>query len=278
MTKGFENKANFDIIMDADDLIKTFRKSLLLRLGWPEHEAEERILSEIKMTRETNFVRGLENRYDIKNKLILDAGCGIGGFVVQLGLNGARVIGAEPSREYSIITQKRIAKYGLKDKCQCMTAPGEFLPLSDNTFDYVICFSVLEHTNTPSSVVKEMVRATKPNGIILIQTENYLSFWDAHYRILWFPLMPKKLANVSDLNRINLEGKFRNPKSIHSPLKRFVVNTFKFVRLNKTPFLQLILLIGFLRNIMKPGIVFDLKKVNDKDGEISESDSMCSQK
>lgn len=302
MTKEFESKVSLDFTQDADDLIKASREALFLRtLGWPRHQVEERICSEIKMVREANFSEELQNHYDVRNKSILDVGCGIGGFVVQLGLNGAKVIGVEPSREYSIITQKRITKYGLKDKCQCITTRGELLPFPEDTFDYVICLSVLEHTNNPNSVIKEIVRVTKPNGIILIQTENYFSFWDAHYRILWFPLMPKKLAkfylrlrgrdpyffenhityttffslqryikrldNVRDLNRSIIEEKLRNPKSIHSPLKRFVVNGSKVLRLNRIRLPQLIYWILFLRNIMKPSVAFALKKVNGKDNK-----------
>lgn len=296
VTTGFESKADFNITMDADELIKASREPTLRGVGWSEHEVEERICSEIKMTREANSVKDLQTRYDLKGKLILDVGSGLGGLLVQLGLIGCKTIGIELSREYSIITQKRITKYGLKDKCQCIRAPGEFLPFPDNTFNYVL-FSVLEHTNIPYSVINEIARVTKPNGIILIRTENYFSFWEAHYRILWFPLIPKKLAkfylrlrgrdpyflenhityttffslqrhikklgNVRDLNRNNIEQKLQNPESIQSPFKRFAVNTSKVLRLNRTPLLQLIYWILFLRNIMKPGIAFDLKKVND---------------
>lgn len=307
MTKGFESKADIDVARDVDNLIRASRGPTLRVLGWSEHKVEERIKSEIKMTREANFVDGLQSHHDIKNKLILEVGSGLGGFVVQLGLSGAKAIGIEPSREYAIITQKRITKYGLKDKCQCIKAPGESLPFHDDTFDYVICFSVLEHTNNPYSVIKEIIRVTKPNGIILIRTENYFSFWDAHYRMLWFPLMPKKLAkfylrlrgrdpyffenyityttffslqryinklgNVRDLTRNRIEQTLQNPESIQSSLKRFVVNTFKVLRLTRT-LSRLIYWILFLRNIMKPSIAFDLKKVNDMDSQISEIDDI----
>ncbi|MBA7617845.1 Ubiquinone biosynthesis O-methyltransferase [subsurface metagenome] len=295
MARGFEGKTNFNITMNVNDLIKASRYSTLHRLGWSEHEVTERIYSEIKMTREANFVKALQKYNDIKNKLILDVGCGISGFVVQLGLNGAKVIGIEPSREYSIIVQERITKYNLKDTCQCIRDSGEILPLPDDTFDYVICFSVLEHTNNPYSVIKEIIRVTKPNGIIFIHTENYFAFWEPHYRILWFPLMPKnlakfylrlrgrdpyffenhityttflsllryikKLGNVIDLSRISIEQKIRNPESIQSPFKRFAVHTSKALRLSKT-LSSFIYFILFMRNIMKSSVVFNLKKIN----------------
>ncbi len=297
MSKGFAGKVNLDYAQDVDDLIKIIQEYHFLKiLCWSKHEAEERVYDEITMTREANFAKGIQNHYDIRNKSILDVVCGLGGFVVQLGLNGAKVIGVEPGREYSIITQKRIVKYGLKKQCQCAAGQGEFLPFLDDKFDYVISLSTLEHVKNPELVLNEIVRVTKPGGFIFIEAENYFSFWDAHYRILWFPLMPKKLArsylrlrgrdpyffenhityttflslhrhikklnNVRDANRDTIKKKLQNPESIQSPLKRFVVNTSKVLMLNRALFLQLIYRMIFFRNIMKRSVTFNLKKVN----------------
>ena len=284
ITKGFESKVDFNMAMNVDDLIRLSREPILKGLGWSRNKIEERICEEIKMTREANIAKDLHSRYNLDGKLTLDVGSGLGGLLVQLGLIGCKGVGIELSREYSIITQKRILRYGLKEKCQCIRTQGENLPFSDNTFDFVSCLSVLEHTNNPYSVIKEIVRVAKPNGVILIRAENYFSFWDAHYRIAWFPLMPKKIArfylklrgkdtyflenhinyttffslqryinnlgNVRDLNINNIEQKLQNPESIQSPLKRFVVNSFKFFGLNRTFLLQLVRGILFLKNIM----------------------------
>lgn len=63
------------------------------------------------------------------------------------------------------------------------------------------------------------------------------------------------------LNRITVEEKLQNPEFVRMPIKRFVVNTFGVLDVNRTPFLRYVCCgIMFLRNITKPGVSFDLEK------------------
>ena len=45
---------------------------------------------------------------------------------------------------------------------------GEDLPFADNQFDQVFCLAVLEHTRRPWLAVQEIIRVTKPRGLIRI--------------------------------------------------------------------------------------------------------------
>ena len=45
---------------------------------------------------------------------------------------------------------------------------GEDLPFTDEQFDFVFCFAVLEHTKRPWLAVDELIRVTKPGGQIWI--------------------------------------------------------------------------------------------------------------
>jgi hypothetical protein len=45
---------------------------------------------------------------------------------------------------------------------------GEDLPFVDNQFDFVFCLAVLEHTKRPWLAAREIIRVTKPKGIIRI--------------------------------------------------------------------------------------------------------------
>jgi SAM-dependent methyltransferase len=45
---------------------------------------------------------------------------------------------------------------------------GEDLPFSDAQFDYVFCLAVLEHTKRPWLAVQEIIRVTRPGGIIRV--------------------------------------------------------------------------------------------------------------
>jgi len=46
----------------------------------------------------------------------------------------------------------------------------EALPFADNRFDLVIASHVIEHLRSPSGVLREMSRVTKPSGLLLVAT------------------------------------------------------------------------------------------------------------
>ena len=45
-------------------------------------------------------------------------------------------------------------------------------PFNDNTFDYIVAGEIIEHIENPESLVKEMIRILKPNGILALSTPN----------------------------------------------------------------------------------------------------------
>jgi SAM-dependent methyltransferase len=73
---------------------------------------------------------------------------------------------------------------------------GENLPYQDNSFDGVTTYQTLEHVQDPFKVLSEMVRITRPGGIILIRCPDYTSTFEAHYRLAWMPLMPRFIAKA----------------------------------------------------------------------------------
>ncbi len=60
----------------------------------------------------------------------------------------------------------------------------------------VISSAVLEHVHDLGIVVEEIFRILKPNGIIYQEIPNYVFPFEGHYKILWFPLFPKKIAKL----------------------------------------------------------------------------------
>jgi 2-polyprenyl-3-methyl-5-hydroxy-6-metoxy-1,4-benzoquinol methylase len=125
------------------------------------------------------------------NKRILDVGCGWGAMLYELAAHSPSLaIGIEPDSERIGIAQKY-----LKDQpALALQSIGERLPFGSGTFDILICHEVLEHTRDPEQVVLEMVRVLRLGGVAHIMTPNYLSFYEAHYKIVWLPLMPKQIG------------------------------------------------------------------------------------
>lgn len=117
-----------------------------------------------------NFVPLLKEYTDIKDKLILDFGCGTGGSSVALGLSSAKVIGVEPQNAHVEVAQARVRKYQLTDLVKISQLTNTFeLPFPNGTFDICVCHSVLEYiTKDRAKYIKEMWRALKPGGLLFI--------------------------------------------------------------------------------------------------------------
>ena len=54
---------------------------------------------------------------------------------------------------------------------------GKVFPFSDNTFDSLVCFEVLEHVFEPKILLKEIYRVLKPGGLLLLTAP---FSWDEH--------------------------------------------------------------------------------------------------
>ena len=92
------------------------------------------------------------------------------------------------------ISLKLIDEAGVKRNV--VQGMGENLPFRDATFDLVVSFQVLEHTQSPERVLKEAVRTLKIGGYIYFVIPNYNSFWEGHYGLIWLPQFPKYLAKI----------------------------------------------------------------------------------
>lgn len=51
---------------------------------------------------------------------------------------------------------------------QALRSDGHGLPFADNSFDYVLCFEMLEHVESPHAVLTELARVCKPDGRLFI--------------------------------------------------------------------------------------------------------------
>jgi SAM-dependent methyltransferase len=71
-----------------------------------------------------------------------------------------------------------------------VVADGYWLPVTDGAAD--ICFSsnVLEHVADPVGLIDEMVRVTRPGGIIYLSFTNWYSPWGGHEMSPWHYLGP----------------------------------------------------------------------------------------
>lgn len=107
------------------------------------------------------------NNYLFKSKIILDVGCGEGTKLSQLGNPNSKKIGVDISREAINEAKKQYPNITFQK------TDIEYLPFKDNYSDACYSAFVLEHLENPCRVLKEMVRVTKKNGLVIIICPNY---------------------------------------------------------------------------------------------------------
>jgi len=132
--------------------------------------------------------------FPVKDKLVLDAGCGKGAVLVSCALRGAKVFGIDTDEEELKIANLRMEKLGLSDSVSIKKASLTNLPFTDNFFDLITCSSVLEHIENTDEAVKEMARVLKPGGFCCIGGPNPSFPREGHYKIFWPPYLPKKIG------------------------------------------------------------------------------------
>jgi ubiquinone/menaquinone biosynthesis C-methylase UbiE len=177
-----------------DAVIASAYSHLRDNVGWPEHEARERAAQEVLNNPGKAALATFEAVAPVRGKRILDLGAGTGGAAVEFARGGAIVTALEPWDEWADLIRRRFEAAGLA--AEVCHARGESIPAPDNSFDGIVSLQVLEHVQDPNLVIKEAFRVLKPGGHFLLACENYLSFWEPHYRVRWFPLLPKALGSL----------------------------------------------------------------------------------
>ncbi|MBU3958080.1 MAG: class I SAM-dependent methyltransferase [Nanoarchaeota archaeon] len=99
---------------------------------------------------------------NLKNKNVLDVGCGTGRCANIFVKKGAGIIGIDTSREMIEIAKRKIknAKFKIMD--------ARKLDFPDNCFDFVFSSLMLSHLRDWKKSVKEIIRVAKKDGCIII--------------------------------------------------------------------------------------------------------------
>ena len=112
-------------------------------------------------------VREVVEGLNLKDKLVLDIGCGLGGIDVLLAQDfGARVIGLDIERGVVRRARKRANDAGLRDRIEIrLYEPGP-LPLEDASVDVVFGKDSWIHVQDKQSFFTEAIRVLKPGGAL----------------------------------------------------------------------------------------------------------------
>lgn len=108
---------------------------------------------------------------------VLDIGGGAGYLSDELRARGANCCLIEPD-------QAELAARG-RPVAGALIASGLQLPVGDGQADICISSNVLEHVSDPVALITEMIRVTRPGGLIYLSFTNWYSPWGGHEMSPW---------------------------------------------------------------------------------------------
>lgn len=172
--------------------------------------------------------------YKFEGKKVLVVGCGTGGELVNFNSKGADVYGLEPNHDAYRISLLKAKLKGIP-KNNIVRGYSEKLPYADNHFDFVYCYTVLEHVSDVRRSIEEMVRVAKPRGRIFVETPDYRQFYEGHYKLPLPMFLPKWFNKVL----LKLLGRptqlfdslqFVNSRKLTNIFMEYPVTAFKVIR------------------------------------------------
>lgn len=106
---------------------------------------------------------------------VLDVGCGVGHWGRTIASVLAETVALEGIDREPAWVEKATEKanaLGLGDRFRYRRGSADALPFEDDTFDLVTCQTVLIHVPDAAKAVREMVRVTRPGGVVLLAEPN----------------------------------------------------------------------------------------------------------
>lgn len=109
--------------------------------------------------------------------LVLDIGGGPGYFADAFTGAGARYAGIEPDAG-ELLARGHVAGDAIR-------ASGLSLPIQTGSVDIALSSNVLEHVPEPEAMADELVRITRPGGLVYLSWTPWLSPWGGHETAPW---------------------------------------------------------------------------------------------
>ena len=111
----------------------------------------------------------ISSRLEIKNKKILDIGCGGGILSEELSKMGAKVTGIDSSKKSINIAKKHAKEQDLEIEY----INGSILDASNlGSFDCIICFEMIEHVDDPKKLIEKIGTISQKRSNLFMSTIN----------------------------------------------------------------------------------------------------------
>jgi SAM-dependent methyltransferase len=147
---------------------------------------------------------------EISGKLFLEFGCNYGATAVVLAALGVRVVGVDVDMQMLKIALANAARYGVSSRTIFLRCAGiRGLPFESETFDGIVCNSVLEYVPAHDlpAIQRELDRILKAGGVIFITgTSNRLAAREIHTGRWFTNYLPRGLVGRLGLDDASPRG------------------------------------------------------------------------
>jgi SAM-dependent methyltransferase len=127
-------------------------------------------------------VQQVADHCELAGQTVVDVGGGNGWFTAAFRARGSNSYLFEPD-----LTE--LCGRG-RPAAAAVLADGYWLPVRDSAADVVFSSNVLEHVSDPMGLIEEMVRVTRPGGLVYLSFTNWYSPWGGHEMSPWHYLGP----------------------------------------------------------------------------------------
>jgi len=122
-------------------------------------------------------VRQVAEHGALDGRTVVDVGGGGGWFTAAFRTRGAHCYLFEP--DLAELYLRTAAPAG------AVVADGYWLPVRDGGADVTFSSNVLEHVPDPMGLIEEMIRVTRPGGLVYLSFCNWYSPWGGHEMSPW---------------------------------------------------------------------------------------------
>jgi 2-polyprenyl-3-methyl-5-hydroxy-6-metoxy-1,4-benzoquinol methylase len=134
---------------------------------------------------------------ELRGKLVLDVGCGMGRFAEVAARWGARVVGVDLSDSCEVAAENLAEREFVALQADAMN-----LPFAPETFDFIYSIGVLHHTPDCEGSFKRLPKYLKPGGTIAVWLYSGYNKWYRFsdlYRKFTRRMSPRRLHSILKL-------------------------------------------------------------------------------
>lgn len=120
----------------------------------------------------------------LKDKSILEVGCGRGGTLLELARRGANAVGLDYSEEALEVCRAHQGQDGITGRATFVNGDARKLPFQAESFDFVISVGLIEHFEEPGEILAEQNRVLRAGGHLLVQVPQAYSLYTPMKKVM----------------------------------------------------------------------------------------------